>query len=57
MPNLRLLEVSDAGKRKSFPENTFPESNTEAGLFLWNKNSEHSDLGLDSYFEHSGGGK
>ena len=57
MPSLRLLEVSHAGKRKSFPENTFPESNTEAGLFIWNKNSERSDLGLDSYFEYSGGGK
>lgn len=35
--NLGLLEVSNAEKRKSFPENIFPESNTEARLLALNK--------------------
>ncbi|ELW70101.1 hypothetical protein TREES_T100001446 [Tupaia chinensis] len=53
---LEVLEMSNAEKR-SIPENTFSESNTEVELFILNKNSEHVDLGFDSCFEYSGRGK
>ena len=34
MSNFRLLEMTNTGKRKSFPEITFPESNAETGQKL-----------------------